>query len=217
MNNQKELEEYVKGNWLIFLWSGFDSKVFRVRNTNTVIKLYPELSESEIQEYHDIHHYASQKVREEYSAWIRLSGNFRWQGSRGLVQYMELRVLDLIHVPIIEVSKKNFPKEIHNQKWDKLINTPIPNKAIATVIPYVGWEELYRYMDLPQWEELLSIVSWELESLKIPIIGTPEFPLWLHPINIKVFPPHEGKISLVVTDIGAAIRSTLAVNAVLNL
>lgn len=205
------IDTSIGGNDLIFLWRGADSKVFRISGTNKVLKIYPELSLEEIQNYHRLHNRASRLTP---SAGIRLPGNFSWAWCS--IRYVQIRVLDLLNCPIIAVWYEDFRwVNIRNQKWNSLTLDPIPDKGLVTVIPYVWWEELYPYSSTPQWKYLLDICSEELEANGVPVVGTSEFER-LHPINIKVFPPFGDIISLVITDIGASIKGTLALNKVLT-
>ena len=206
--------EYIERNDLVFLWSGVDSKVFRIGNTAQVLKIYPELSLEEIQWYHKLHHQASRVLT---PAGIRLPGNFSWSGQQ--VHYLQLRVLDLLACPIIHVSHEDFKWcTIKNQRWVSLNIQPIPTSGYATIIPYVPWDELYKYANTLEWKTLLEIASSELESESVPVVWVDDEFDKLHPINIKVFPPHNNwSISLVVTDIWASIRWTLALHWVLSL
>ena len=204
------MNKYIWENDLIFLWSWADSKVFRIGNTDKVLKIYPTLSPIQIKTYHEIHHKASINIP---LAWIRLPWNFSLN-SIGQAKYAQVRVLDLLNAPIITVSRNDFSRnQVRNQRGARLSIDPLPDKWNATIVPYIWWEELYSYSTTPQWKYLLDLCSWELEEYWVPVVGTHEFEQ-LHPINIKFFPPFWETISLVITDIGASIEWTLAAHRV---
>lgn len=192
-------------NTYTYLSTGADSTVFR--NWGRVVKLYRELSAQTVIDYHELQSYFAWLVREELDGKLIMPPNFSWQW----------RALRQVGLKVVWLTKEmvstwwlNF-KNAKFYKWDgtELVGYVPPPYTSVSQIPNVWGDELHDYMYTGSWKTLLNEVSRQLEEIWVPVIGTDVYTGLLHPINIKVL-PYQWWLDLLITDIGATIRATLA-------
>lgn len=188
-----------------YLCTWADSTVFR--KWETVLKLYRDLSVEALVEYHELQSYIARRVREELDGEIRMPSNFSWQGKS--LGHVWIKVVwltkEMVHSRPLDFSHAKF------YKWDgtELVGYVPPSYTSVSQIPNVWGNELHEYIHTPSWKLLLREISGQLEDLWIPVVGTDIYTGLLHPINIKVL-PYQWWLDLLITDIGASIRATLA-------
>lgn len=184
------------------LWHWADSVVFSLWKNERVLKIYDGLSIQTLWAYHRIQSDAARRVQDEL--WWKLS--FSGRIAEKTVRNINLRILPLTQEMISPLSE-----ELAN-----LVKLPGYNPKVWTTtsnIPYI-WGKNLSFYGREWWivRDMINFISEELEELKIPVWWANAYN-GIHPANVKVFT--EGSvdsISLVITDIWASIKWTLALS-----
>ncbi len=195
---------YIMNDNYTYLCTWTDSTV--LRSGGKVLKLYKDLPVETVIEYHELQRYFSRLVQDELDGRLRMPPNCAWQGRRLNQVWVKIVPLttDMVSAPKIDFSRAKF------YKWDgsELSWFEPPPYISMSMIPNIWWEELHDHMHTPSGKSLLREVSWQMQELGMPVVGTDIYAQLLHPINIKVL-PHKDWLDLIITDIGASIRATL--------